>query len=109
VSTRSHGHKFDRMSTLCAKNGNQGIAAGCHHAPGKDIVSLSGPVRKVPRDLCTAAKQLYSITSSARASNEGGTVSPMTLAVLRLITSSNFTGCSMGKSAGFSPLRTFCT
>jgi hypothetical protein len=42
---------------------------------------------------CTAAKFHYSITSSATASSVGGTVSPSTLAVLRLITSSNFVGC----------------
>ena len=29
------------------------------------------------------------------------------MAVLRLITSSNFTGCSIGKSAGFAPLKPF--
>ena len=41
----------------------------------------------------------YSITSSARASSDGGTVRPNAFAVLRLITSSNFVGCSMGKSS----------
>jgi hypothetical protein len=35
----------------------------------------------------------YSITSSARASSVGGTLMPSALAVLRLITSSNFVGC----------------
>jgi hypothetical protein len=34
----------------------------------------------------------HSITSSARAMSVGGTVRPSTLAVLRLITSSNFVG-----------------
>jgi hypothetical protein len=43
----------------------------------------------------------YSITSSARASSDGGTVRPSTLAVLRLTTISNFVGCRMGRSAGF--------
>src|SRR5260370_7999286 len=47
----------------------------------------------------------YSITSSARASSVGGTSRPGALAVLRLITSSNFTGCCPGASPGFSP---FC-
>src|SRR6266446_8603613 len=47
----------------------------------------------------------HSITSSAIASTPGGTVRPSALAVLRLITSSNFVGCQTGKSAGFSPLR----
>src|SRR5947209_14500373 len=40
----------------------------------------------------------YSITSSARASSVGGTSRPSALAVLRLMTSSNFVGCSTGRS-----------
>ena len=47
----------------------------------------------------------YSITSSARASKAGGTSSPSVLAVLRLMTISNFVGCTTGRSLGFSPLR----
>src|SRR5262245_19962422 len=45
----------------------------------------------------------HSITSSARASSEGGTSRPSALAVLRLMTSSKRVGCSTGMSAGFSP------
>src|SRR5450759_1704602 len=47
----------------------------------------------------------HSITSSASASSVGGTVKPRALAVLRLITSSNFVGMRTGSSAGFAPLR----
>src|SRR6267142_5255889 len=47
----------------------------------------------------------HSITSSARASSVGGTVSPRALAVLRLMTSSNFVGCTTGRSAGLAPFR----
>src|SRR5262245_41480850 len=50
-------------------------------------------------------KDRYSITSSARASSEGGTVRPSALAVLRFITSSYLVGVWTGSSAGFSPLR----
>src|SRR5713226_5119501 len=53
----------------------------------------------------SGSREPYSITSSARASSEGGTVSPRALAVFRLMTSSNLVGCITGKSAGFSPLR----
>src|SRR5262249_26242646 len=49
---------------------------------------------------------LHSITSSARASNDGGTVMPSILAVSALMTSSNFDDCTTGRSAGFAPLRT---
>jgi hypothetical protein len=50
-------------------------------------------------------QSLYSITSSARASNVGGTVRPSALAVLRLITSSYLVGACTGSStkSGASP------
>ena len=47
----------------------------------------------------------YSITSSARASIDGGIARPSAFAVLRLITSSYLVGACTGRSAGFSPLR----
>ena len=47
----------------------------------------------------------HSITSSARASNDGGTARPSALAVLRLIASSYLVGACTGRSAGFSPFR----
>ena len=43
----------------------------------------------------------YSITWSARSRSVCGIVKPRALAVFRLITSSNFVGCSTGSSAGF--------
>src|SRR6476659_10818083 len=49
--------------------------------------------------------QCYSITSSARASSVGGTVSPSILAVWALMTSSNLVDCTTGRSDGFAPLR----
>src|SRR6476646_3146045 len=73
--------------------------------PNSDIARHSRHVSKVPEaDSCSATRR-YSITSSARASNEGGTVRPSALAVLRLITSSYLVGCSIGRSDGFVPLR----
>src|SRR5258706_11409009 len=56
-----------------------------------------------------APQQTYSITSSARRSNEVGTERPSALAVLRLITSSNLVGCSTGRSEGLAPLRILST
>ena len=49
------------------------------------------------------------MTSSARASTFGGIVTPICLAVFRLMIISNFVGCSTGKSAGFVPLRILST
>src|SRR4051794_4220236 len=48
----------------------------------------------------------HSMTSSARASSEGGTSNPRALAVLRLITNSYLVGCSTGRSEGLAPFRT---
>src|SRR5262249_33873381 len=52
-----------------------------------------------------APRGRYSITSSARASNVGGTTRPSAFAVFRLMTSSKREACTTGRSAGFSPLR----
>src|SRR5215471_8702221 len=51
----------------------------------------------------------HSITSSARASSDGGIVRPRAFAVLRMITSSNLVACSTGKSAGLAPVRILFT
>ena len=51
----------------------------------------------------------HSITSSARESSAGQMFRLSALAVLRLMTSSNFVGCSIGRSAGFAPLRILST
>jgi hypothetical protein len=47
----------------------------------------------------------YSITSSAVASNLSGAVRPIVLAAWALMTSSNLLACTIGRSAGFAPLR----
>src|SRR5215813_5208552 len=49
------------------------------------------------------------ITLSALASTFGGIVRPICLAVFRLMMNSNFVGCSMGRLAGFAPLRILST
>ena len=59
----------------------------------------------LPAELAVA----YSITSSARSSSDGGIVRPSALAVLRLMISANFVGCSIGRSAGLAPCRILTT
>ena len=49
------------------------------------------------------------ITLSALTSTFGGIVRPICLAVFKLITSSNFVGCSTGRSAGLAPFRILST
>jgi len=53
--------------------------------------------------------RIHSITSSARLSSVSGTVRPSALAVLRLIASSIFVGCSTGRSTGFAPFKILST
>src|SRR5262245_30166588 len=67
--------------------------------------------RERPRG-CRAAEQRderaalhYSITSSAIASNVGGTLRPRALATLRLIANSNLVGACTGRSAALAPPR----
>jgi hypothetical protein len=65
--------------------------------------AMTGLMRRNTRHVLVA--MIYSITSSARASNLSGIVSPSAFAVPRLITSSNLVGCSTGRSAGRAPWR----
>src|SRR5262245_21172649 len=62
--------------------------------------------RERSRPCCSA---FYLITLSARNSTDCGIVTPICFAVFRLMTSSNFVGCSTGRSAGFVPLRILST
>ena len=55
------------------------------------------------------SKMPHRITLSARYRSDCGIVTPICLAVFRLITSSNFVGCSTGRSAGLTPFRILST
>src|SRR5262245_46716167 len=77
---------------------------------GRQLPRLLRARRERPRCRPAAEERdelalVHSITSSAIASSDGGTVRPSALAVLRLITSSNLVGCSTGISPGLVPLR----
>src|SRR5437899_1099734 len=52
---------------------------------------------------------VHSMTLSARPSTGGGIVRPRAFAVLRLTTSSNFVGCSTGRSPGLAPFKILST
>jgi hypothetical protein len=65
----------------------------------------AGPYRCANSGLMHRNKNPHSITSSAVASREGGTVRPSILAVWALMTSSSLLTCTTGKSAGLTPLR----
>src|SRR5262249_2943309 len=68
-----------------------------------------GPRRRAAEQRDELATPDHSITSSARASSDGGTVRPSALAVVRLMTRSNFIGCSTGMSPGLAPRRILST
>ena len=56
-----------------------------------------------------ASPRGHLITLSALASTFGGIVTPICLAVFKLMMSSNFVGCSTGRSAGLAPFRILST
>jgi hypothetical protein len=78
----------------------------CDAAKLREGPRLCGPI---PAMSNCSKLPVYSITSSASASTRSGTLRRRALAVLRLMTSSNFVGCSTGMSAGFAPWRTLST
>jgi hypothetical protein len=79
--------------------------------PKADIGTWSRNVCFVPKaDIVRCGEvRRYSITSSARASRVDGMVNSSALAVVRLISSSNFVGNSIGRSPGLAPLRILST
>jgi hypothetical protein len=76
-----------------------------HPRNGHRGANARSPKSATTRLMHRSKEPRYSITSSARASSVGGSVRPSALAVLRLTTSSNLVGCSIGRSAGFIPFR----
>ena len=83
------------------------------------MCSAKGHVRFTPKaDMCGAkadvrfvpiAELAHSMTTSTRRRNVSEILRPMAFAVLRLMASSNFVGCSIGRSFGCLPCRIFCT
>lgn len=79
---------------------------------------LAGNRKQIPQaklSLATCAhcmghgKRIHSITLSARTSTDAGKLMPSAFAAFMFKTNSNFVGCSMGRSAGFAPLRILST
>src|SRR5262249_9097741 len=79
------------------------------HTDAPHPLALLRARRERPRsratEQCDEFAACHSITSSARASSDGGTSRPSDLAVFWLITSSYLVGACTGRSAGFAPLR----
>src|SRR5262249_8429238 len=86
---------------------------GHEYADAPHALALLRARRERPRRRAAEQRDerapVHSITSSAGRRNGSGIVSPSTLAVLRFTTSSNFVGCSTGKSAGRVPRKILST
>jgi len=65
----------------------------------------AGEAERRHEEAAALVEHSYWITWSARSSSDCGIVRPSALAVLRLMTSSNLVGRSMGKSPGLAPFR----
>src|SRR6266545_489265 len=85
---------------------NLGAFASLRETQFFPILSLSQNFKYLWLDF---GLQIHRITRSALANTFGGIVRPICLAVLRLITNSNFVGRSTGRSAGLVPLRILST
>jgi len=94
----SMGRAYERDGSRAASGTNLPFAGWYFSRPAaKAVWDVSDPN--------TTSLICHSITSSARASSEGGTVRLRALAVLRLITNWYLVFCWMGRSTGLAPLR----
>src|SRR5580765_3403389 len=76
------------------------------------LLVLKQPFNPPSRSLILGADSVtapYWMTSSARNSTDGGIVRPRDFAAFRLITSSNFVGCSTGRLPGLVPFKILST
>ena len=100
-------------ASVCCRIGRcewqvQGDAIGIRKAGRRP--KAAGVPYKIRTFNCKQGEKFgYWITLSARANMAGGIVRPSAFAALRLMTNSNFVGCSIGRSAGFAPLRILST
>ena len=97
--SREHRAKNVTAKMLCARRTvSNDISKNCFLISSP--VCFSGSLPLAP---------CYFMTLSALTSTFGGIVRPICFAVFRLITSSNFVGCSTGRSEGLAPFRILST
>ena len=135
ASTKGHPHRNTRVgiadktadlakSTRLTNSADQCLSDDARSAPvgaSSDMpVVRVGPIALIKSDTFSTAPAtiglthcsktaFHSMTSSASASSASGTVRPSVVAVLRLMTNSNFVGWITGRSAVLAPLSTFPT
>jgi hypothetical protein len=97
--------------TKAAVHGSQAEAVVVPRNPiVGSFVDCCARARERPRSRRAAEQRdelapVHSITSSAATCSVSGTVRPSLLAAFKLMTSSNFVGCTTGRSLGWAPLR----
>src|SRR5882724_167028 len=97
------------------RNPIRGIFVGCCASAGEQSAKSNDRDFSLHVFLCSFHPTLVThpsahlITLSARNSTDCGIVRLSAFAVLRLMTNSNFVGCSTGKSAGLAPFNILST
>src|SRR5262249_51480664 len=110
-STRKFISRILRLSAALEKDRNDSHLTLRSAARGEQREPMARCSVKFDARLILAAVIIvaYRMTSSARWSSHCGIVRRRAFAALRLITSSNFVGCSTGRSVGLVPLRILST
>lgn len=104
--------KIDRGMSVVGQTRNPGPVRTMSGLPLEAAVKAHTPISTLRANNCREQMQqtvAYSITWSARARIVCGILMPRVRAVLRLTANQNFVGSSIGKSAGFAPLRILST
>jgi len=96
-----HNRPVSAASVVCGAAAFGGLSAAPTTGRGRQFMTHNG----ISPPSIAAARQVYSITSSAPTGSDCGMVRPRALAILRLMTSSNFVGIWTGRSAGFPAIR----
>src|SRR5262249_4217427 len=87
----------------------RGTFFGCCASTIGAVDSRAAVTRQTIIFVFIVATSPYRITLSALAKTLGGIVKPICFAAFKLITNSNFIGCSTGISVGFVPFRILST
>src|SRR5262249_4987089 len=98
----------NRPDHFGVKSGHRALQSPCPLYTRKRTCALQLGMSAMGQKRTHALHQ-WSINWSARSSTVGGIVRPSSLAVFRLMISSNLVGCSTGISPGFAPLKIILT
>src|SRR6266480_2551711 len=107
---RSDFHMTQRtLAPVRFSDGLTGVAALTKHDTSRKASTRSECSLIDAQSSLLSTRYCHLITLSARSSTLGGIVRPICFAVLKLMTNSNFVGCSTGSSAGLAPFKILST